>query len=207
MLDEAGYPDCGIVASNSLDEYIIRDTISQGACIDSFGVGERLITAKSSPVFGGVYKLVAVEEEGRVVPKIKISENIQKITIPGFKQIYRLYDNETNHAIADVITQHGEEIDASKPYEIFDPENTWKRKTVENFTARKLLVKIFEGGKQVYESPSLGDIRAYCAAQLDTIWDEVKRFENPHKYYVDLSPELWVIRHGLLEKYSAEYGA
>ncbi len=206
MLDEAGYPDCGIVASNSLDEYIIRDTINQGACIDSFGVGERLITAKSSPVFGGVYKLVAVEEDGKVTPKIKISENIQKITIPDFKKIYRLYDKETNKAIADVITQHGEEIDASKPYEIFDPENTWKRKTVENFTARKLLVKIFDGGKQVYESPSLEDIKNYCAEQIDTIWDEVKRFENPHKYYVDLSSQLWVIRHGLLEKYSAGYG-
>lgn len=206
MLDEAGYPDCGIVASNSLDEYIIRDTISQGACIDSFGVGERLITAKSSPVFGGVYKLVAVEEEGRIVPKIKISENIQKITIPDFKQIYRLYDRETNHAIADVITKHDEEIDDSRPYEIFDPENTWKRKTVENFIARKLLVKIFDGGKQVYENPSLNKIRDYCAEQIDTIWEEVKRFENPHKYYVDLSSQLWIIRHGLLEKYSAGYG-
>lgn len=206
MLDEAGYSDCGIVASNSMDEYIIRDTISQGACIDSFGVGERLITAKSSPVFGGVYKLVAVEEEGRVIPKIKISENIQKITIPGFKQIYRLYDNETNHAIADVITKHDEEIDDTKPYEIFDPENTWKRKTVENFTARKLLVQIFKDGKQVYQSPALVDIRKYCAEQIDTIWDEVKRFENPHSYYVDLSSQVWIIRHGLLEKYSAGYG-
>lgn len=206
MLDAAGYPDCGIVASNSMDEYIIRDTISQGACIDSFGVGERLITAKSSPVFGGVYKLVAVEEEGKIVPKIKISENIQKITIPDFKQIYRLYDNETNHAIADVITKHDEVIDDSKPYEIFDPENTWKRKTVENFTARKLLVQIFENGQQVYESPELEDIKNYCADQIDTIWDEVKRFENPHKYYVDLSSQLWIIRHGLLEKYSAGYG-
>ncbi len=207
MLDAAGYPDCSIVASNSLDEYIIRDTISQGACIDSFGVGERLITAKSSPVFGGVYKLVAVEEEGKIVPKIKISENIQKITIPDFKQVYRLYDRETNHAIADVITKHDEEIDDGKPYEIFDPENTWKRKTVENFTARKLLVKIFDGGKQVYDSPPLDEIRSYCAEQIDTIWDEVKRFENPHRYYVDLSSQLWIIRHGLLEKYAASYNS
>lgn len=206
MLDDAGYPDCKIVASNSLDEYIIRDTISQGACIDSFGVGERLITAKSSPVFGGVYKLVAVEEDGRIVPKIKISENTQKITIPDFKQIYRLYDNDSGKAIADVLTNHDEEIDDTKPYEIFDPEHTWKRKTVTNFTAKQLLVKVMDGGRLVYQSPSLKEIRDYCAAQIDTIWDEVKRFENPHKYYVDLSSRLWIIRHGLLEKYSAGYG-
>ncbi len=207
MLDEAGYPDCKIVASNSLDEYIIRDTISQGACIDSFGVGERLITAKSSPVFGGVYKLVAVEEEGHIVPKIKISENIQKITIPDFKEIYRLYDNESGKAIADVLTNHDEEIDDTKPYEIFDPEHTWKRKTVTNFTAKRLLVRVFDKGKMVYDLPDLEEIRRYCAEQIDTIWDEVKRFENPHKYYVDLSSRLWIIRHGLLEKYSSGYGA
>ena len=207
MLDEAGYPDCKIVASNSLDEYIIRDTISQGACIDSFGVGERLISAKSSPVFGGVYKLVAVEEEGHIVPKIKISENIQKITIPDFKEIYRLYDNESGKAIADVLTNHDEEIDDTKPYEIFDPEHTWKRKTVTNFTAKRLLVRVFDKGKMVYNLPDLEEIRRYCAEQIDTIWDEVKRFENPHKYYVDLSSRLWIIRHGLLEKYSAGYGA
>ncbi len=200
MLDDAGYPDCKIVASNALDEYLIRDTISQGACIDSFGVGERLITAKSSPVFGGVYKLVAVEEDGKIVPKIKISENIQKITIPDFKQIYRLYDNESGKAIADVLTNYDEEIDTTKPYEIFDPEHTWKRTTVENFTARKLLVKVFEGGECIYQVPALEDVRKYCAEQIDTIWDEVKRFENPHKYYVDLSSRLWIIRHGLLEK-------
>ncbi len=205
MLDEAGYPDCKIVASNSLDEYIIRDTISQGACIDSFGVGERLITAKSSPVFGGVYKLVAVEEDGHIVPKIKISENIQKITIPDFKEIYRLYDNETGKAIADVLTNHDEEVDDTRPYEIFDPEHTWKRKTVTNFTAKRLLVKVFDKGKLTYTSPALNEIRDYCAAQIETIWDEVKRFENPHKYYVDLSSRLWIIRHGLLEKYSAGY--
>ncbi len=205
-LDEAGYPDCKIVVSNSMDEYIIRDTISQGACIDSFGVGERLITAKSSPVFGGVYKLVAVEEDGKIIPKIKISENIQKITIPDFKQIYRLFDNETGKAIADVLTNYDEEIDDSKPYEIFDPEHTWKRKTVENFTAKRLLVQIFKGGEQVYQSPELKQIRDYCAEQIDTIWDEVKRFENPHRYYVDLSSRLWIIRHGLLEKYSSGFG-
>ncbi|MEE0867543.1 MAG: nicotinate phosphoribosyltransferase [Clostridia bacterium] len=201
-LDKEGFEDCGIVVSNSLDEYIISDTLAQGAKIDSFGVGERLITAKSSPVFGGVYKLVGVEENGEITPKIKISENPAKITIPDFKQIYRLYENESGKAIADVLTLHQEEIDSSKPYVIFDPVHTWKRKTVTNFTARKLLVPIFKGGELVYDLPKLDDIRAYCKDQLDTIWDEVKRFENPHTYYVDLSQKLWDVRNGLLEKYS-----
>lgn len=201
-LDKEGFEDCGIVVSNSLDEYIISDTLAQGAKIDSFGVGERLITAKSSPVFGGVYKLVGVEENGKIVPKIKISENPAKITIPDFKQIYRLYDNESGKAIADVLTLHDEVIDSSKPYVIFDPVHTWKRKTVTNFTARKLLVPIFKGGEFVYDLPKLKDIREYCKEQLDTIWDEVKRFENPHTYYVDLSQKLWNVRNELLEKYS-----
>ena len=202
VLDEAGFSDCGIVVSNSLDEYIIRDTLSQGAQIDSFGVGERLITAKSSPVFGGVYKLVGVEEDGKIIPKIKISENPEKITIPDFKQIHRLYDNETGKAIADVLTLHDEEIDAQKPYEIFDPVHTWKRKQVSDFTDRKLLVKIFDKGKCVYNYPTLSEIRDYCANQLSTIWDEVKRFENPHTYYVDLSEKLWNVKNRLLEEYS-----
>lgn len=201
-LDAAGFPDCGIVVSNSLDEYIISDTLAQGARIDSFGVGERLITAKSSPVFGGVYKLVGVEEDGKIIPKIKISENPAKITIPDFKQIYRLYDNETGKAIADVMTLHGEEIDDSQPYEIFDPVHTWKRKKVKNFTARKLLEQIFKNGECVADLPKLSEVREYCAQQIDTIWDEVKRFENPHAYYVDLSPKLWQVRHSLLEMYS-----
>ena len=201
-LDKEGFGDCGIVVSNSLDEYIIRDTLSHGACINSFGVGERLITARSWPVFGGVYKLVGVEENGEVVPKIKISENPAKITTPDFKQVYRLYDNETGKAIADVMTLHDEEIDDSQPYEIFDPIHTWKRKTVTNFTARELLVKIFENGEKVAELPTLSEIREYCKEQVDTIWDEVKRFENPHTYYVDLSPKLWRVKHSLLEEYS-----
>lgn len=201
-LDKEGFEDCGIVVSNSLDEYIISDTLAQGAKIDSFGVGERLITAKSSPVFGGVYKLVGVEENGEITPKIKISENPAKITIPDFKQIYRLYDNESGKAIADVLTLHQEEIDSSKPYVIFDPVHTWKRKTVTNFTARKLLVPIFKGGELVYDLPKLDDIRAYCKDQLDTIWDEVKRFENPHEYYVDLSQKLWDIRYELLSQHN-----
>ena len=201
-LDREGFEDCSIVVSNSLDEYIIRDTLSNGAQIDSFGVGERLITARSWPVFGGVYKLVGVEEDGEVVPKIKISENPAKITTPDFKQVYRLYDNDTGKAIADVMTLHNEEIDDGKPYEIFDPVHTWKRKTVTNFTARKLLTQIFKDGVQVGELPSLNEIRKYCAEQVETIWDEVKRFENPHTYYVDLSQELWSVKHSLLEKFS-----
>lgn len=202
MLDEAGFPDCQIVASNSLDEYIIRDVLSQGAKIDSFGVGERLITAKSEPVFGGVYKLVAVEENGKIIPKIKISENPEKITNPGFKQVYRLYDNVTNKAIADLITFASEEIDESKPLKIFDPVYTWKTKTLENYKARKLLIKIFDKGKCIYQSPSVHEIKKYCQRELETLWDEVLRFENPHRYYVDLSFKLWKTKQKLLRKYS-----
>jgi len=202
MLDEAGFPDCKIIVSNSLDEYIIQDIINQGAKVDVFGVGERLITSKSEPVFGGVYKLVAIEENGKIIPKIKLSEDVGKITIPGFKQVYRLYSRETGEAIADVITKFHEEIDDTKPYTIFDPVHTWKRKTLTDFKAKKLLVKIFENGKCIYRSPSLEEIRKYCKEQVDTLWDEVKRFENPHKYYVDLSQELWDERQMLLNEYS-----
>jgi nicotinate phosphoribosyltransferase len=200
-LDKAGYSDCKIVASNSLDEYIIRDMLLQGAQIDTFGVGERLITSKSSPVMGGVYKLAAVEDEdGKIIPKIKISENVAKITTPCFKQVYRLYDNSTNKAIADVITLHDETIDSSVPYEIFDPEHTWKHKTIENFHVRPLLERIFDKGRCVYSSPSTDDIKSYCANQIDGLWDEIKRFENPHKYYVDLSRQLWEIKNELITK-------
>lgn len=202
MLDEAGYHDCAIVASNSLDEYIIRDMILQGAEINLFGVGERLITSKSEPVFGGVYKLVAVEnKEGEVLPKIKVSENVEKITTPGFKQVYRLYSRETSAAIADVITLNGEVIDDTQPYEIFDPEHTWKRKTVTDFYARPLLKPIFEKGKCVYHVPGLEVLREYCRMEIEGLWEEVKRFENPHKYYVDLSEKLWNVKYGLLGKY------
>ncbi len=197
-LDEAGLPGCKIVVSNSLDEWIIRDLLVQGAKIDSFGVGERLITAKSAPVFGGVYKLVAVEEEDKIVPRIKISENIEKITTPDFKRLWRLYDNETGKAIADYLTLAGEAVDFSKPLELFDPVSTWKRKTVENYSARELLVPIFIDGKRVYDSPAIGDIKAYCKAQIDLLWDEVKRFENPHNYYVDLSEALWKEKQEML---------
>lgn len=205
ILDEAGYSDCSIVASNSLDEYIIRDMLIQGARIDSFGVGERLITSKSNPVMGGVYKLVAVEnEDGTIEPKIKISENVAKITTPCFKQVYRFYDLETDKAIADLVTLFDEKIDYSKPYELFDPEFTWKRKKVENFYVRPLLQRIFKNGEAVYESPSAQDIKDYCEDQLDTLWDELKRFENPHKYYVDLSQSLWQIKNDLLRSVSVD---
>lgn len=201
-LDDAGYPDCKIVVSNSLDEYIIRDTIMQGACIDSFGVGERLITASSAPVFGGVYKLVAVEKNGEIIPKIKISENSAKITTPGFKQVYRLYNNETGKAIADVVTLHDEEINDNEPYTLFDPIETWKKKVVTDFTAKKLLMPIFEGGRCVYKSKPIQEIRKHCAEQVDALWEEVLRFENPHRYYVDLSDKLWKMKHTMLEQYS-----
>ncbi len=193
-----GFSEAKIVVSNSLDEYIIRDIISQGAEIDAFGVGERLITAKSDPVFGGVYKLVAKEKNGIIEPKIKISENPEKITNPHFKKVYRIYDNESGKAAADLLCVYDETIDESKPLEIFDPQNTWKRKTFTNYHLRTLLEPIFRNGKRVYTSPSAAEIRAYCDEQTDKLWDEVKRFENPHEYYVDLSQKLWDIKQKML---------
>ena len=200
MLDEAGLPNCKITASNSLDEYLIRDLMMQGAQVDTFGVGERLITSKSNPVFGGVYKLVAVEDElGNIIPKIKISENTAKITNPHFKRLYRLYDRESGKAIADELTLRDEVIDATKPHVIFDQNATWKTKELTDFTVRELQVPIFQNGELVYDLPSLPDIKTYCRQQIHTLWDEVKRFENPHTYYVDLSKKLWDIKRGLLE--------
>ncbi len=202
MLDEAGFTDCKIVVSNSLDENIIRDIIQQGAKIDSFGVGERLITAKSDPVFGGVYKLVAKEEDGTVVPKIKISENPEKITNPHFKKVYRIYDKTTGTATADLMCVYDETIDETKPLELFDPVETWKRKTCTDYLAKELLVPIFRNGECVYDTPDIDEIRAYCKTQIMTLWDEVKRFENPHRYYVDLSQKLWDIKQNLLAENS-----
>ena len=200
MLDEAGWTECQISVSNSLDEYIIKDILRQGAQIDVFGVGERLITAKSEPVFGGVYKLAAVEEQdGTVVPKIKISENVGKITNPHFKKLYRFFGKDTGKAIADYLCVYDETVDDTQDLEIFDPDATWKTKTVYDFTAKELQVPIFKGGKLVYRLPSLEEIRAYCLEQVDTLWDEVKRFENPHNYYVDLSQKLWDIKYDLLK--------
>lgn len=201
MLDEAGLTKCKIVASNSLDEHIIETLLEQGAQVDSFGVGERLITSKSEPVFGGVYKLCAVEDErGTIIPKIKISENTAKITNPHFKKVYRLYEKDSGKAIADQLCVYDETIDETKPLELFDPEATWKRKTITDFTARELLVPIFKNGKCVYESPDIEEIRRYCAEQIDLLWDEVKRFENPHTYYVDLSQKLWDTKDRLLKE-------
>ncbi len=201
MLDEAGWTECQISVSNSLDEYIIRDLLRQDAKIDLFGVGERLITARSEPVFGGVYKLVAVEDsEGNVNPKIKISENVAKITNPHYKRLYRFIGNDTGKAIADYLAIYDEVIDDSQDMEIFDPEATWKRKNVYNFTAKELQVPIFVKGELVYKLPTLEEIRTYCAQQVDTLWDEVKRFDNPQTYYVDLSQKLWDIKYGLLKK-------
>lgn len=201
MLDAAGWQTCTISASNSLDENLITDLLLQGAKIDCFGVGERLITARSEPVFGGVYKLVAVEDrDGTIVPKIKISENVAKITTPHYKKLYRFFGNDTGKAIADYLTIHDETVDDSKPLVIFDPDATWKKKEVYDFTAKELQVQVFRGGELVYGLPSLPDIRKYCLEQVDTLWEEVKRFDNPHKYYVDLSQKLWDVKHGLLEK-------
>ncbi len=199
QLNEAGLYDIKIVISNSMDEYVIRDVLQQGAQIDAFGVGERLITSKSSPVFGGVYKLVAVEKDGEVVPKIKISENPQKITNPHFKKVYRLFENNSGKAIADLLCVHDEVINDKEPLTIFDPNYTWKAKTLTDYTAKELQVQIFKDGKCVYERPTTQQIREYCKAQLELQWDEVKRFENPHEYYVDLSQKLWDIKHDLLK--------
>jgi len=202
MLDEAGLQECSIVVSNSLDEYIIRDVLLEGACIDSFGVGERLITAKSEPVFGGVYKLCALEKDGELIPKIKISENVEKITNPGAKSVFRLYDNETGRAMADVITLESEPVPAGDGYEIFDPSAVWKRQKLSNFTAVRLRQPIFIKGKCVYESPSIEDIRTYCLDQISKLWDEMLRFENPQTYYVDLSNELWKLKNDLIAEFS-----
>ncbi|MCI5998013.1 MAG: nicotinate phosphoribosyltransferase [Peptoniphilaceae bacterium] len=198
MLNDAGYQDVQIVVSNSLDEYTIRDLLHQGAMIDSFGIGERLITSKTSPVFGGVYKLVAIEENGKIIPKIKVSENVDKITTPGFKNLYRIYNKKTNKAEADLITLFDEEIDETKPLEIFHPIYTWKRTVFDEYTIRPMLHKIFENGNLIYKLPDIEDIRNYCQEEVDSLWDEFKRFDNPHIYKVDLSEKLWKLKTDLL---------
>ncbi len=205
MLDEAGFPDCEIVASNSLDEYIIRDMLLQGARVDTFGVGERLITSASSPVFDGVYKLSALERGGKIEPKIKLSENVTKITLPGIKKVYRLFDRDTGKALADLVTLADEEIDEKQTYELFDPNYTWKRKTVENFVARSLLKRIFDKGVPVYNQQTLAQMRNYCDSQVNTLWNEVIRFENPHNYYVDISQALYDEKSRLIENLRKKY--
>ena len=201
MLDEAGFSDAVIMASNSLDEWTIESILSQGAKLDSFGVGERLITSKSSPVFGGVYKLVAYEEDDKIVPTIKISENVAKITTPGFKSLYRIYDKNTMKAEADVVTLHQEKLEELDELEIFHPIYTWKRKKFTNFVAKNLMVKVFDKGKLVYDIPTLDEIREHAQDELKSLWDEVKRLENPHEYIVDLSQDLWDIKDDLLKEH------
>lgn len=198
MLDEAGYEDCKICLTNSLDEYLISSLLKQGAKVDLFGVGENLITAKSNPVFGGVYKLVAIEKNGEIIPKIKISDNVVKILNPGFKKVYRFYAKDTNYALADVVALADEEIDENE-YEIFDPQAPWKKKTLKNYYVKPLAEKIYDNGKLVYKSPELSEIAKYQKTQINTIWEEIKRLENPQKYYVDLSKKLWDLKHEMLK--------
>ena len=200
MLDAAGYPDMQIMASNSLDEYLVRDLLAQGARIDSFGIGERLITSKSEPVFGGVYKLVAVENDaGEIIPKIKVSENVEKITTPHFKKVYRFFDKLTGKALGDVLTLHDEVIHDEQPYTLFHPIHTWKKKIVTDYEVRPLQVQLFDKGACVYECPDIETIRNYCHDQIDTLWEQIRRFENPQTYYVDYSKKLWQVKNDLLE--------
>jgi len=206
MLDEAGWTECKIIASNSLDEYIIRGLRHQGAVVDAFGVGERLITSKTDPVFGGVYKLAAVEDEkGHIIPKIKLSENAGKITTPHFKKTYRLIGRTSGKAEADLICVYDEIINDNEPLEIFDPVDTWKTKTLTDFKAVPLQVQIFKDGKKIYDLPALDAIRDHCRESLDEMWDEVKRFDNPHNYYVDLSHKLWDIKYGMIKEQRHKY--
>lgn len=200
MLDEAGFPDCDIYASNSLDEILIKDMMNQGAKIDGFIIGEKLITSSSSPVLDGVYKLCETEKNGEKIPAIMLSNNVNKITTPCSKRVWRLFDMESGKAIADVLTTDSESIGEEKTYSLFDPDFTWKRKTVDNFVAREMLVPVFKNGQQVYESPSLDDMKAYCNEQVASLWEEVVRFENPHRYYVDFSGKLWGIKQSMIEK-------
>ena len=203
MLDEAGWTECTITVSNSLDERIIAEILRQGAKIDGFGVGERLITSSSHPVFGGVYKLCAVEDErGEIIPKIKVSENVGKITNPGFKKVYRFFSRKTGMAEADYICLRDEFVDDSKPIELCDPDARWKRKTFEDFRAEELQKPIFLNGELVYELPTLKEIKTACAYGVSTLWPEVKRFDNPHHYYVDLSEKLMELKDSMLAEYA-----
>lgn len=205
MLDEAGFSDVKIMASSSLDEFTIATILNQGAKVDSFGVGERLITSKSNPVFGGVYKLTAVEKDGEIIPKIKISENVTKITTPGFKEVYRFYDKESNKALADVISLKDEEIPEDK-YTIFHPIHTWKRRTLKNYYKKKLLTQIYDKGKLIYNLPTLEEIKEKKESELETFWEEMKRLDNPSEYIVDLSENLWKVKDTLLDEYGKSLG-
>lgn len=202
MFDKEGMQDCKIVVSNSIDEFLIKSLQKQGARIDSYGVGERMITSKSDPVFGGVYKLAAVQNsDGEFVSKIKISENVDKITNPGRKKLWRVYSRETGYGLADLLTMYDEEVDTSKPFPYVDPVKPWKKMQFENVDIKELQVPIFIEGKLVYEKPSLDDIKNYVAYQLENqVWEEEQRYENPHIHYVDLSKKLYNVKKSMLEK-------
>ncbi len=200
LLDNAGYEDCKICVTNSLDEKLIASLFEQDAQIDLFGVGENLITAKSDPVFGGVYKLVALEKNETIIPKIKISENVAKVTNPSYKKVFRFYSKSDNKALADVITLSDEKIEENE-YTIFDPVDTWKKKTLNNYYVKELQTLIFKQGKLVYNPPSLEEIAEYSKKDLDTFWEEIKRIDNPHKYFVDLSPKLWNLKQEMLQNH------
>jgi len=199
MLDEAGLTDCKIILSNSLDEFTISSLLLQDAQVDSFGVGERLITAKSDPVFGAVYKLVAVEKDGVFAPRIKMSENVEKLTNPGLKDLYRIYDRH-GKAVADMLAVRGEEIDLTKPFRYVDPRKPWKNRFFDGFSAVNLRRLYVREGKRVEELPSLDEIRAYVQKQLtEEIWPEEQRFENPHRHYIDMTPTYYELKMGLLD--------
>ncbi len=198
ILNEEGFPDCDIIVSNKLDEYIIKEIISNNGRINAFLVGEKLISAQDTGFAACDYKLTAIEKDGKIIPKMKLSENVTKMTAPCPKLLWRLFDKETGKAIGDLLTLEDEVIDENESYELFDPDYTWKRKKVSGFVARQLLVPVFEEGKPVYKSPGLDEIRLYCAEQVDSLWEEVLRFEFPHNYYVDLSQKLWNVRQNMI---------
>ncbi|WFR57375.1 nicotinate phosphoribosyltransferase [Anaerocolumna sp. AGMB13025] len=201
MLDAAGFPEASIVASSDLDEYLIDSLKTQGAAIDSWGVGTNLITSKDCPAFGGVYKLAAIKKDGKYIPKIKLSENPWKITNPGNKTIYRIYEKESGKVKADLIAMADEKYSEENPLKIFDPLATWKKTYLKagTYTLREILVPVFKAGTCVYTSPSVMEIREYCRKELDTLWDETRRLVNPHDVYVDLSNELYQLKNQLLD--------
>ena len=206
MLDEAGLEDCMIVVSNSLDEFTIASLLSQGACIDSFGVGERLITAKSEPVFGAVYKLAAVGENGNFSPRIKVSENVEKITNPGLKDLYRVYDKD-GHAVADMLAVCGEKVDMEQPFRYVDPQKPWKNRKFEGCTVKNLRRLYVQDGKRTQELPTVGEIRDYVKSQLkEEIWEEEQRFENPHRHYLDMTPDYYEMKMELLSETRKQHG-
>jgi len=200
VLDQEGLKTCKIVVSNALDEYLIDNLLNQNAPIDIFGVGERLITAKSDPVFGGVYKLTTLEENGVFKPKLKLSDNPSKMTTPGFKQVYRIFEDGSPEA--DLITLNDEVIDIKTPLTIFDPLQPWQKKTFETFEVKPMLLPIFENGELVYRTPTLKEIANYKRSNFDAFWPEIKRFYYPHQYHVDLSEKLWNLKNHVIKSYN-----